>query len=621
MKSDRPCRPASRRPLSLACLAALLAFPLASRAASVWVTVSSEKVRPSAGARPASPAVLSAARNEFEAFQIAITADAGAVSGVSATATTLSGPQTIAAPRLFREEIIRLANPSSNDGFTGDVPDALVPDVDDVVGEKRNAFPFDVAAGQTRVLWAEVHVPADAAPGTYQGSVTVSAGGAALAVVPVTLTVYDFALPSTSSLKSHFAVYYGDLPAQHGATGDALSALRARYAQLGLDHRISMGGVDDGNGDLNHFAQFYGALVDGTAPTQLAGAKLTSVQFMGSRSTSAYASWASFFKARGWFDRLFDYTCDEPPATCAWSDIPARNALMKAADPAFRSLVTTTVQEATSNGVLSSIDILTPVVNQMDDKPGDTYAGLQQAKYDAFLASGPQKELWMYQSCMSHGCNGTSDYFNGWPSYMIDTAAVRSRAMEWLSFVWGVTGELYWETTWAYATGTSDPWHDQWRFGGNGDGNLLYPGTPARIGGTTHIPVASIRLKMLREGMEDFEYLKLLSDAGDPLLAKQIVTALFPNAWTQPAVSDLLAARERIAARILELTGKPPAADASASAGGGGGSGPVLGSSSAAASGGVTAPAGSGCSAGSAPEALAGLGLLAALAVRRRRRS
>jgi MYXO-CTERM domain-containing protein len=634
LRHYRPCRPASRRAFQLAGVALLAALPVAVRAASVWVTGSCEKVLPSAGARPFAAATVKAARNEFEAFQIAITADAGAVLDVTAAATPLSGPGTIAPPRLFREELIHLANASAPDGFTGDVPDALVPDVDDVVGEKRNAFPFAVGAGQTRVIWAEVHVPADAPAGVYQGSVTVTAGGATISTVPVELTVWDFALPSTSSLKSHFGLAYGSLPTQHGVSGDAFSVLRARYAQLGLDHRISVSSFDDGYfGDLAHFEQFFGPLVNGTAPTQLQGAKLTSVRFLSTpdkRTASTYASWASFFRARGWFDRLFDYTCDEPPATCAWSDILARNATMKAGDPGFRSLVTTDVQSATANGVLSSIDVIVPVVNFVDGKSSadfggwdDQYSGLQRSKYDADLASGSAKELWMYQSCMSHGCGGTSDYFTGWPSYMIDTASLRSRAMEWLSFAWGVTGELYWDTTYAYTEGSADPWADQWQFSGNGDGTLFYPGTPARIGGTTDIPVASLRLKMIRAGMQDYEYLKLLSDAGDPQLAHQLATTLFPNAWTEPSVSDLSAARDRIAARILELTGKPPAADPGPGGGAGDGSGSsALAPSGAAISGSASlgAASGSGCSAGSTGGALAGLGLLAALATRRRRR-
>ncbi len=538
----------------------------------MWAASSSEKLLPGAAARPAGAVALSAARGEFESFQVAVT---GSATGVSATATALTGPGIIPAPRLYREALIDVANASALDGRTGRHPDALVPDVDDVVGvgEKRNAFPFAVPAGETRAIWAEVLVPRNAKPGTYTGSVTVRASGAADVSVPVTLTVWNFELPATSSLKSYYAISWGDLPAGHGTGYEAqtIAPLRARYAQLGLDHRISISGFDDGQAswDMDWFASHYGPLLDGTAPTQLVGAKLTSVEYLGKKTNASYKTWATFFRARGWFDRLFDYTCDEPAANvkvgsnelqCNWSEIASRAAVAKAADPEFRTLVTTNVDEASENGVLSAVDVLTPVVNYVDDKDGfGPHAGPQRAKYDSFLG-GARKELWTYQSCMSHGCGGTvnfgnpsaSDtYFTGWPSYMIDAASVRARSQEWLSFLWGTTGELYWETTYAYTQG--DPWATQWDFNGNGDGTLFYPGTPGRIGGKTDIPVASIRLKMIRAGMQDYEYLKLLSDAGDPSLAKAIAAQLFPNAWTEPSVEALLDARRKVAKRIVEL--------------------------------------------------------------------
>jgi len=40
-------------------------------------------------------------------------------------------------------------------------------------------------------------------------------------------------------------------------------------------------------------------------------------------------------------------------------------------------------------------------------------------------------------------------------------------------------------------------WTDQYRFGGNGDGTLFYPGTPDRVGGTDPIPIESMRMKIL----------------------------------------------------------------------------------------------------------------------------
>ena len=555
----------SRLSLTLASL--LAAAPLAARAATVWTAFASEKIRPQEQARAQKSATIAAAKNEFESFQVVVT---GPASGVSVTADAPHGPGTLPAPKLFREAIIGLANPSAADGATGGFPDALVPDVDDVVGEKRNAFPFDVPAGESRAVWVEFHVPQDAVAGTYTGSVTVHAADGD-AQVPVQLTVWDFALPSTSSLKSAFGMTYGGLAKAHGASGEAMTELRQRYAQLALDHRFTISGLwDDGQtGDWSHFDSAYGPFLDGNASTQLKGAKLTSLQSGANLNSAAeHSDWAAHFKSKGWFDRLFQYTCDEPPLTCQWSDIASRAQNAKQADPSFRTLVTTDMDQAQKNGALDAIDVMVPLVNFMDDRGLDAYGWTQggptRSQYDGFLQK-PNKELWLYQSCMSHGCGGTVDignptadqlYFTGWPSYAIDASNVRARAMEWFSFQYAATGELYYETTQGYYD-HGDPWTDEWQFSGNGDGDIFYPGTVAKIGGTTDIPVASLRMKMIREGMEDYEYLKLLSAAGGADDAKKIAEQLFPKAYqADPKPGDLMAARENIARMILARTGK-----------------------------------------------------------------
>jgi len=588
-------------------LAALLGgAPLTAHAGTVWTALASEKIRADAGARSDRVATLAAAKNEFEAFQVVVT---GPASQVSAQMSALSGEgaANIGGAKLYREDFLNVTTPSAVDGALGRIPDALVPDVDDVVGEQRNAFPFDVAAGESRAIWIEVHVPPDAAPGTYRGVVTIRADGADTPV-PVTLTVWDFALPSTASLKSAFALTYGGLLGPHHLSGgtEALTELRQKYAQLALDHRITISDIwDDGQqGDWSHFDNAYGPFLDGYASTQLRGAKLTSLQSgAGLTNVTDLAGWASHFKGRGWFDRLFQYTCDEPPITCGWGDVWTRSNAAKQADPEFRTLVTTDVDQAKANGVDGAIDLMTPVVNFMEDRlwengqPGP--GGEAYPRYAGFLGSGKEKELWLYQSCMSHGCGGTVDignpsaadqYWTGWPTYAVDSNAVRSRAMEWLSFRYGATGELYYETVQAYYD--KDPWSDLFEFNGNGDGTLFFPGTVARIGGRTDIPVASIRLKMIREGMEDYEYLKTLSDLGGAADAKQIAEQLFPHAWsTDQRPEALMAAREALARKILALAGKssPPAATSAPS----GDSAPAATNASAGSAGAVASGCGS----------------------------
>ena len=216
-----------------------------------------------------------------------------------------------------------------------------------------------------------------------------------------------------------------------------------------------------------------------------------------------------------------------------------------------RTLVTTTIQEADASGTSPVIDRLVPVINFMDDKAGLPYAGDQRPWYDPFL-SDPSRELWMYQSCMSHDCGGAAGWATGWPTYVIDASAVRNRAMQWMLYRYGATGELYYETGYALAT-KRDAWADQWAYTGNGDGTLFYPGTVAKIGGRTPIPIASIRLKMIREGMEDLEYLKLLERCGHGDQARAVARGLFPHAYSAGAVApdQLMSARRQLAELIL----------------------------------------------------------------------
>ncbi|MGC3997213.1 MAG: Synerg-CTERM sorting domain-containing protein [Anaeromyxobacter sp.] len=82
---------------------------------------------------------------------------------------------------------------------------------------------------------------------------------------------------------------------------------------------------------------------------------------------------------------------------------------------------------------------------------------------------------------------------------------------------------------------------------------------------------------MIREGMEDYEYLKLLADAGDREGAREIARELFPQNWsTDVDAATLMAAREKLATRLLQKLGKSaptvgagPGASGQPSAGGG----------------------------------------------------
>jgi hypothetical protein len=112
---------------------------------------------------------------------------------------------------------------------------------------------------------------------------------------------------------------------------------------------------------------------------------------------------------------------------------------------------------------------------------------------------------------------------------MIDHDPIRNRIMEWLTWKYGIGGELYFNTDEAY--GKKDPWKDVNLFGGNGDGTLFYPGVPEAIGGSKHIPIESIRLKLIREGLEDYEYLVMLSKLAGPRTVQQFVNGIIRTTY------------------------------------------------------------------------------------------
>jgi glycosyl hydrolase family 123 len=377
----------------------------------------------------------------------------------------------------------------------------------------------------------------------------------------VSLKVWNFAIPSTATLRSAFGMNWNGPCLGHGdascGNSAAETALRVRYVIAALDNRFSidapeMGSpvLEDGTTRWADFDAAVGPLLDGTAPTRLPGARLTSLRAQTATSglTSAAAqAWGQHFRDRGWFPALFNLLCDEPPLTCAFSDITGRAATSHEGDPGIPTVVTTTAALAQENGV-TGIDLFAPVMNGMEDKPGfgATHEGSQRETYGA--------TVWWYQSCMSHGCARPTDdygrsYFSGWPTLQVDADGSRYRAQEWLSYLYGVSGMLYFETVGAYTQG--DPWQYQEDFGAWGDGNLFYPGTPAKIGGQTEIPIESLRMKGIRDGEEDYELLVLARAAGHGPEAWEIAHSVFARTYQGNATAQALEdARQELAALI-----------------------------------------------------------------------
>ncbi len=550
---------------TLALLTSLLAVPSLAAVPTVWGESAMVKVRPEAKPRAPGEVQLTAARNEFVSFQVGLHGGDLGLRGVRASLSALEGPTRIAGAdvSLYREDLLTTKKASVAGEPVGRWPDALVPDTDEIAGEARRAFPFDVQAGEARALWVDVHVPQDAPPGEYLGTVEVTAD-AHRSTVPVRLTVVDAELPSTPSLATAFLLWPPHVCRAHTGSEDCNGdlatqvALLQRYHQMALEHRVTLSSAFPRSQALPDWAAWdaaWGPYLDGTAPSRLPGARMTSVEYLGPRTAEGFADFVAHMRERGWLERAYDYVGDEPPYGISFEELRAKAGFTRQVAPELRTLVTTNAKELKRHALEEDIDLAVPLVNHIDGTDAN-FKGSQRATYADFLRQ-PGRELWLYQSCMSHGCAyGTNAPENrpgaGWPSYMLDRSAAKARAMEWVSFLEGATGELYYQTVGMLASA----WTDQYRFNGNGDGTLFYPGTPERIGGSTHVPVASLRLKLIRLGVQDYEWLKLVSDAGDPAFAHQVARELIPAASRVTDDGEAFErARLKLIQRYVELTG------------------------------------------------------------------
>ena len=119
------------------------------------------------------------------------------------------------------------------------------------------------------------------------------------------------------------------------------------------------------------------------------------------------------------------------------------------------------------------------------------------------------KEIWMYISCMSHGCGpGRSfqndpnqripspyEYRSGAPDISIETSALDTYALYAMTVKYPIKALLYYNSIeqWNLSQFNIEPFEDMYNFGGNGDGTLLYPNFKSK----GHYP--SLRLALMRE--------------------------------------------------------------------------------------------------------------------------
>ena len=140
------------------------------------------------------------------------------------------------------------------------------------------------------------------------------------------------------------------------------------------------------------------------------------------------------------------------------------------------------------------------------------------------------------------------------PCWLIDAKLLDMRIPGWFSWRMDLKGLLYWHTmAWARKELRIDPWIDSQtcRIGRsiwNGEASFVYPGNSAGIAG----PVASMRLSVFRDSLEDYDYFCLLEELQGRQAVEDIVKKVASTFQSYSKdKADYLETRKLVAQKII----------------------------------------------------------------------
>jgi hypothetical protein len=504
----------------------------------VWPADSLMKVLPTTKP-PTSPekfVYIDAVRNEYESGQIVVTA-LKKIEKLTVKVGEVIGPDG-AKPRISVNFV----------GFvdikrgTKDTPDehlvAKAPaEMPDPLLEVRS---ISVEAGRNQPIWLTVYVPKTAKPGEYTANVEINADGITQAIL-TRIRVHSITLPDERNLFLTNWFNTGNIASAHGLQiwSEAYWEMLEAYASIMASHRQNVvitpimeliNGRDDGKGNLTFDFSRFDRWVEIFKKTGVIG--YIEGGHLGSRSEweapDFDASWPSIFMPDGslrtnpsvkvtseeykrflsfflpalqrhleekdLLEVYFQHLCDEPISTNAVSYKKLASYVREYA-PKLKI-----IEACMCNELVGALDIWVPQPPHYE-RDIEFFRERQKA--------GDQ--VWFY-TCLSP----TGKYMNRF----IDYPLIDVRLLHWVNFKYGLTGYLHWGLNYWVNEDPFGQLEPDWD-GGNylppGDSHIIYPGNRG--------PISSIRFEALRDGVEDFELLRLL-EKKDAKKARAIVDSV-----------------------------------------------------------------------------------------------
>ena len=485
--------------------------------------------------------VIRAARNEAEAVQLVVRPTVS-LKGFTGRTETLAGPggATIPAENVEVLEVryVNVTHPTDKSSVPGLWPDPLPPFKE----------PIELEAGKNQPFWIRVKVPRKVPAGVYTGSIHLI-GQNYNADVKLRVEVYDFVLPDRTTCRTAFGFsssnvfryqklsdskhrrqvldkYWASFGAHHispynPAPLDELKVtwpkapesiepeqLKPVFDWTAWDKAMERGI------DYYHFNSFRlgipglgGGTFHSRREPELLGFSEDTPHYKA--AFNAYCREVQeHLREKGWLDEAFIYWFDEP-APKDYEFVMNGFSKLRQAAPDINRMLTEQVEP----NLVGGPNIWCPVSYNYKHEAAE-----QRRKYG--------EKFWWYV------CTGPKAPYC---TLFIDHPGTELRVWLWQSWKRKIDGILVWQTNyWTSSAAYPDrerpqnPYEDPmgWRSGystpkgdkrpwGNGDGRFIYPPLAAADAHPSEPvldgPVESIRWEMLRDGIEDYEYLAILS--------------------------------------------------------------------------------------------------------------
>lgn len=522
-----------------------------------------QKISPAGGQNSAE---LYAARGETASFQIVLKAPYDkplTIADVKVSSLLGEAGSVIQSSNidLYREHFIEVGHPSESYD-NNDVnkrlddkwfPDALIPFIDPMTGAapssdaQYKAIPYTVAAGENMPFWADIRIPVNSVPGDYIGTYTVKTEAGDFAG-QIKLTVWNFELPAISNLYTSFGIRGeggNDNPGEYDSSRNYKGDVSV-HKEL-LRHRINPEAGVAPEDEAELIAMGYRAM----NTDFWSGADYGATEMEGPPTVEAIHS-----KANKHSDLLlkYNYTADEIEEVY---DNPVYRET-------FRNTLKAWADHLHQAGVKQLV-VSKPYIDLLDDsdlggegKPiVDIFAILNSYYKDSKAvvreAWNKGAMVWTYAALIQDGYS---------PKWALDYAPINYRINQgFINQSIGANGLLYWTVNYW----TNSPWttvngsEDSFSEFVPGEGILIYPGEQAGLLGVA----PSMRLKFIRDGIVDYDYIEMLKQAGYGEWAMNVVREIAVDFedWN-PSANELETARLVLGNKLSEIHQSQPAANA-----------------------------------------------------------